>query len=190
MEQTFVMVKPDGVKRGLVGEIVSRFERMGLKIVAMKMVLAKEEVLLKHYNANDPKTLQRWGEKTLATYTKYGKDAKKDLGTGDPMELGKMVRGWLMDYVLSGPMVAMILEGRHAVESAIKLAGPTMPVNAPAGTIRGDYSTDSAAYANAEKRGVPNLVHISASLEEANVEKALWFTSEEIQNYKRAEEYV
>ena len=87
-------------------------------------------------------------------------------------------------------MVAMILEGKHAVDNVIAAAGPTMPVNAPAGTIRGDYSTDSAAYANAEKRGVANLVHISASLEEANVEKALWLTPEEIQNYKRAEEYI
>jgi nucleoside-diphosphate kinase len=184
------MVKPDGVKRGLVGQIVNRFERMGLKIVAMKMVLAQDEILLKHYNAEDPKTLLRWGEKTLKTYTQYGKDAKKDLGTDDPMELGKMVKGWLFDYVKSGPMVAMILEGKHAVANAIAAAGPTMPVDAPAGTIRGDYSTDSAAYANAEKRGVMNLVHISASLEEANVEKALWFTPEEIQNYKRMEEYI
>lgn len=190
MEQTCVMVKPDGVKRGLVGQIVNRFERMGLKIVAMKMVLAQDEILLKHYNAEDPKTLLRWGEKTLKTYTQYGKDAKKDLGTDDPMELGKMVKGWLFDYVKSGPMVAMILEGKHAVANAIAAAGPTMPVDAPAGTIRGDYSTDSAAYANAEKRGVMNLVHISASLEEANVEKALWFTPEEIQNYKRMEEYI
>jgi len=190
MEQTFVMVKPDGVKRGLTGEIISRFERMGLKVVALKMVSAKEEVLLKHYNANDPKTLQRWGEKTLSTYTKYGKDAVKDLGTNDPLELGKMVRKWLFDYVQSGPMVAMILEGKHAVENVVTAAGPTMPVSALPGTIRGDYSTDSAAYANEEKRGVMNVVHISATLEEANVEKALWFTADEIQSYKRMEEYI
>ena len=101
-----------------------------------------------------------------------------------------MVRGWLFDYVKSGPMVAMILEGKHAVENVVNMAGPTMPVSAPAGTIRGDYSTDSAAYANEEKRGVMNIVHISASLEEATVEKALWFTPEEIQNYKRMEEYI
>ncbi len=190
MEQTFVMIKPDGVKRGLVGEIIRRFERTGLKIIAMKMVEAKDEALLKHYKADDPKTLQRWGEKTLKTYTQYGKDAKKDLGTDDPQELGKMVKGWLFDYVKSGPMIAMILEGRHAVDNVIAMTGPTMPVHAPAGTIRGDYSTDSAAYANAEKRGVMNLVHISSSLEEANFEKNLWFNPEEIRNYKRAEELI
>ena len=97
MEQTFVMIKPDGVKRGLIGEIIHRFERVGLKIVAMKMVEGDDEVLLKHYNADDRKTLQRWGEKTLKTYTQYGKDAKKDFGTDDPQELGKMVKGWSFD---------------------------------------------------------------------------------------------
>lgn len=190
MEQTFVMVKPDGVKRGLVGEIITRFEKAGLKIVAMKMVWAEENKLLKHYNSDNPATLQRWGEKTLATYTKYGKDAKKDFGTDDPAELGKLVNKWLFDYVKSGPMVAMILEGRHAVENVVTMAGPTMPVAAPAGTIRGDYSLDSAAYANDEKRGVMNLVHISATLEEANVEKMIWFTEDEIHSYKRVEEFL
>lgn len=188
MEQTFVMIKPDGVKRGVVGEILHRFERMGLKIVAMKMVYPDDETLLKHYKSDEDATLRRWGEKTLATYTKYGKNAKKDFGTDDPMELGKLVNKWLFDYVKSGPMLAMILEGKHAVENVVNLAGPTMPVAAPAGTIRGDFSTDSAAYANEEQRGVTNLIHISASVEEANYEKMLWFTPEEIHSYKTAEE--
>lgn len=190
MEQTVVLIKPDGVKRGLIGEIIHRFERMGLKVVAMKMVQPDENLLLKHYKSDDPATLKRWGEKTLKTYTQYGKDAKKDLGTDDPMELGKMVNKWLFDYVTSGPVVAMLLEGKHAVENVVTIAGPTMPVNAPAGTIRGDFSTDSAAYANDEKRGVMNLVHISASVEEANFEKTLWFTPEEIHDYKRLEELL
>ncbi len=188
MEQTVVLIKPDGVKRGLAGEIIHRLERVGLKIVAMKMVWATPELLLKHYKSDDPKTLQRWGEKTLKTYTQYGKDAKKDLGTDDPLELGKKVNKWLFDYVTSGPVVAMLLEGKHAVENVVNLAGPTMPVNASAGTIRGDFSTDSAAYANDEKRGVMNLVHVSASVEEANFEKTLWFTQEEIHSYKRVDE--
>ncbi len=190
MEQTLVLIKPDGVKRGIVGEIIHRFERMGLKIVAMKMVAPKDDILLKHYQSDKEATLKRWGEKTLGTYTKYGKDAKKDLGTDNPLELGKLVNKWLFDYVKSGPVIALILEGRHAVENVVNLAGPTMPVSAPAGTIRGDFSTDSAAYANEEQRGVMNLVHISASIEEANFEKMLWFTPEEIQSYKRAEENI
>lgn len=183
MEQTLVLIKPDGVKRGLIGEIIHRFERMGLKVVAMKMASASTDNLLKHYQSDKDATLQRWGEKTLSTYKKYGKDALKDFGTEDPLELGKLVNKWLFDYVQSGPMIAMVLEGYHAVENVVNLAGPTMPVSAPAGTIRGDFSTDSAAHANDEKRGVMNLVHISASVEEANFEKLVWFTPEEIFSY-------
>jgi nucleoside-diphosphate kinase len=190
MEQTVVLIKPDGVKRGLVGEIIHRFERMNLKIVAMKMVVMTDDVFHKHYGTDKDSTIQRLGGKTLETYSKYGKDAKKDLGTDDPKELGKMVVGWLKDYVQSGPVVAMLVEGMHAVDNVKALAGPTMPVSAPPGTIRGDFSTDSAAYANDQKRGVSNLIHISGSLEEANFEKTLWFTPEEVHAYKRAEDFV
>jgi len=188
MEQSVVLVKPDGVKRGHVGEIIHRFERMGLKIVAMKMLVPTKELLNKHYGTDKDTTIARLGGKTLDTYKKYGKDPVKEFGTDDQMELGKLVVGWLLDYVTSGPVVAMLLEGRHAVENVIKLAGPTMPVSAPAGTIRGDFSTDSAAYANDERRGVSNLIHISGSVEEANFEKTVWFSKEEIQTYKTSAE--
>src|SRR3989338_10975566 len=190
MEQTVVLIKPDGVKRGLIGEILRRFERVGLKIVGMKMVEASDDLLIKHYQSNDPATLKRWGEKTLKTYTQYGKNAKKELGTDDPIQLGKMVNKWLFDYVKSGPIVAVLLSGKHAVENAIAQAGTTMPVASPAGTIRGDFSAASAAYANDEKRGVMNLVHVSASIEEANLEKTLWFAPSEIHEYKRVEEFI
>lgn len=183
MEQTVVLIKPDGMKRGLIGEIIHRFERQGLKLVACKLVKPDKEHFEKHYNSSDTKRLKLWGEKTLKNYTEFGKDAKKDLGTDDTLELGKLVSKWLMDYVTSGPVLAMLWEGKHAVQNVINLAGPTMPVNAPAGTIRGDFSTDSAAYANSEKRGVMNLVHVSTSIEEANFEKSLWFGSSEIYAY-------
>lgn len=190
MEQTLVLIKPDGLKRGLVGEIITRFEKAGLKIAALKLTTPSEDLLLKHYKSNEEATLKRWGEKTLATYTKYGRDAQKEFGTTDSLALGKLVNKWLFDYVQSGPVVAIILEGRHAVENVVTMAGPTMPVAASPGTIRGDYSLDSAAYANDEKRGVMNLVHISATVEEADYEKMLWFTPEEIHTYKRVEEFV
>ncbi|MDP2720439.1 MAG: nucleoside-diphosphate kinase [bacterium] len=188
MERTVVLIKPDGVKRGLIGEILRRFERMGLKIVAMKMIRPKEEILHKHYVSDDPKTIERLGNKTLKTYSEFGKNAKSDFGTDDPFELGKMVVGWLISYMTSGPVIAVLLEGRHAVENVISLAGPTMPVHAPPGSIRGDFSTDSAAYANEEKRGVENLLHISGSKEEAAFEESLWFAEEEKHSYKRAGE--
>lgn len=188
MEQTVVLIKPDGVKRGLIGEIIKRLEQTGLKLVAAKMVAPQEEQFLKHYNSQSPERLKLWGEKTLKTFTKFGKDAKKDLGTDDPRELGIMVNKWLMDYITSGPVLAMLWEGKHAVQNTMNIAGPTMPVDAPAGTIRGDFSTDSAAYANSEKRGVMNLVHVSTSIEEANFEKSLWFKPQEIHEYKRTDE--
>lgn len=190
MEQTFVMIKPDGVRRGLTGEVISRFERAGLKLVGIKMLKPTEEHLHRHYNTDKEETIQRLGGKTLATYEKYGRDAKADFGTDDPHDLGKMVVEWLMKYMQSGPVVAMVLEGRHAVENVTSLVGPTMPVAAPGGTIRGDFSTDSAAYANIEKRGVMNIVHASGSIEEANFEKNLWFSPEELQSYKRVEDYL
>lgn len=183
MEQTVILIKPDGMKRGLVGEIIHRFERQGLKLAACKLVKPPREHFEKHYNSQDTKRLKIWGEKTLKNYTEFGKDAKKDLGTDDTLELGKLVSKWLMDYITSGPVLAMLWEGKHAVQNVINLAGPTMPVNALAGTIRGDFSTDSAAYANSEKRGVMNLVHVSTSIEEANFEKSLWFDSSEIYSY-------
>ena len=182
MERTVVLVKPDGVKRGLVGEVISRFEKMGLKIVAMKMVLANFEHLGKHYK-DDTDYLKSLGEKTLKTYEEYGKDAGEDLGTMDVLKLGKMIRKWTIDYVGSGPVVAIIVEGRHAVDNVRGVAGPTMPVRAQPGTIRGDLATDSAAYANSEKRGVENIVHVSGSVEEAKFEEELWFREDEIQKY-------
>lgn len=190
MEQTVVLIKPDGIKRGLIGEIVKRFEQTGLKLVATKLTSPSKEHFEQHYNSADPKRLQLWGEKTLKNYTEFGKNAKKDFGTDDPAELGKLVSKWLMDYVTSGPVLAMVWEGRHAVQNGMNIAGPTMPVNAPAGTIRGDFSTDSAAYANSEKRGVMNLVHVSTSVEEANFEKSHWFTPEEFYSYKRSDELL
>lgn len=190
MEQTFVMVKPDGVKRGLTGEVIKRFERSGLKLVAIKMIEPSLDLLHTHYKTTQEDTIQRLGGKTLATYEKYGRDAKADFGTNDPHDLGKMVVEWLVKYMTSGPVVAMVLEGRHAVDNVISLVGPTMPVAAPGGTIRGDYSTDSAAYANIERRGVMNIVHASGSVEEAKFEVALWFDPTEIHNYKRVEEHL
>ncbi len=190
MEQTFVMVKPDGVKRGLTGEVIHRFERSGLKLVAVKMIEPTLALLHSHYKTDEEETIMRLGGKTLATYEKYGRDAKKDFGTNDPKELGKMVVEWLVKYMTSGPVVAMVLEGRHAVDNVISLVGPTMPVAAPGGTIRGDFSTDSAAYANIERRGVMNIVHASGSIEEAKFEINLWFDKSEVHDYRRVEEHL
>jgi len=189
MERTLVLVKPDGVQRGLVGEIVSRFERAGLKIVAAKMVWIDKSFAQKHYLDRED-FLLGLGEKTLKNYEQYNLDPKKDFGTSDPKELGKIIRGFLVDYVCSGPVVAFVLEGIHAVDQARSLAGATIPFYAAPGTIRRDFSIDSPDLANAQKRGVKNLVHVSGNPEEAEYEINLWFKKEEIYNYKRADEDV
>lgn len=179
MERTVVIIKPDGVKRGLIGEVIARFEKMGLKIVAAKMLWADFEILGKHYK-DDVQYLKKLGEKTLATYAEYGKDPKEDLGTADTLELGKMIRKWTIDYLGSGPVVAILVEGQHAVDNVRMVAGDTMPVAAAPGTIRGDLATDSAAYADFEKRGVQNIIHASGTVEEAQFEEKLWFRQGEI----------
>ena len=186
-EQTFLMVKPDGVKRGLTGEIIRRVEQRGLKIVAINMFQPTKEQIHDHY-PKDETWIARLGEKTLTTYAKYGYDAMTELGTADKLAIGKMVREWLVNYMTSAPLIKMVVQGVHAVEMIRKLAGNTMPSAAEMGTIRGDFSVDSAAVANKEKRAVHNIVHASETTEEAEHEIAHWFTPDEIHSYSRAEE--
>ncbi len=186
-ERTLVLVKPDGVKRGLIGEIIHRFEQRGLKVIALKMIWAKREEMDKHYPKDDAWT-RRLGEKTQKTYEKYGYDLEGELGTVDLLEIGKMVRGWLLDFMTSGPVVKMVVQGVHAVDMVRKIAGVTMPSAADMGTLRGDYSVDSAAAANKEKRAVHNIVHASETPEEAAHEIGNWFSKDELHAYKRMEE--
>ncbi len=183
-ERTYVMVKPDGTVRGLIGEIIQRIEQRGLKIVALQMFKPTYDQIDNHY----PKAetwIARLGEKTLATYEKYGYDAIKELGTSDKLEIGKMVRGWLIDYMTSAPLVKMVVEGPHSVDMIRKLSGNTMPFLAEMGTLRGDYSVDSAAVANREKRAVMNIIHASETPEEAAHEIGHWFAPEDIFDYER-----
>ena len=185
-ERTFLLIKPDGVKRGLIGEIIHRIEQRGLKIIALEMFQATKEQMDNHY-PKDEKWITRIGEKTFKTYEKYGYDVLSELGTTDKKEIGLKVRGWLVDFMCSAPMVKMIVEGGHAIEMIRKLAGNTMPSIAEMGTIRGDFSVDSAALANREKRAVKNIVHASETPEEAAHEMSLWFAIEDICSFDDAE---
>jgi nucleoside-diphosphate kinase len=188
-EKTVVIVKPDGVKRGLVGEIISRIEKRGLKIIALEMIWASKEQVSGNY-PGDEKWLNSIGEKTKATYEKYGHSIKEELGTENNIKIGKMVKGWLIDYMTSGPIVKILVKGVHAVDMMRKLVGNTYPAVAEMGTIRGDFSVDSAIQANSAKRAVHNLIHASGTIEEAEKEIAFWFAPEEIHDYKRAEEDI
>lgn len=185
-ERTFLMMKPDGVVRGLTGEVLKRIERVGLKIVALKMFWATREQINEHYPKDDG-WLKRIGQKTKVNYDRYGLDIKT-LGTDDDKEIGLMVRGWLLDYLTSAPMIKMIIEGPHAVDLIRKMAGNTIPSQAEMGTIRGDFSVDSAAFANRDKRAIFNIIHASETPEEAEHEIKFWFLPEEIYDYERVEE--
>lgn len=184
-ERTFVMVKPDGVRKGLIGEIINRFERRDLKVVALEMFQPTKEQIHEHY-PKDEAWIRRLGEKSLSTYQKYNIDPKPLLGTNDASEIGKMVRGWLVDYMISAPLVRMVVQGVHAVDMVRKIAGVTLPFMADMGTIRGDFSNDSPALANTEKRAVMNILHASETAEEAAHEIKHWFGAKPpIYDYKR-----
>ena len=183
-ERTFLMVKPDGVRKGLTGEIIKRVEQRDLKVVALEMFKPTPEQIDGHY-PKDEAWMKRLGQKTLATYEKYGYDAMVELGTKDELEIGKQVRQWLGDYFASAPLVKMIVQGVHAIDMVRKIVGPTMPYEADMGTVRGDFSADSPALANKEKRAVMNLVHASENKEEAEHEIEYWFGDVKPFEYKR-----
>ena len=188
-EKTVLLIKPDGVKRGLIGEIISRIEKRGLKIIALNMIWATRDQIDGHY-PKDEKWITRLGEKTKATYEKYGFDIKKELGTTDLKKIGEKVRSWQLDFKTSGPIVKMVVRGIHAIDMIRKLVGNTMPSLAEMGTIRGDFSIDSAAAANRNKRAVHNIVHASENPDEVKNELNFWFAPEEIHDYKRAEDDI
>ncbi len=173
-EATVLIIKPDGVKRGLIGEIIKRIEQRNLRITEMQMSIPTRKQIDGHYPKSEA-WVTRLGEKALNAFANNGFDSKKELGTNNPKVIGKKVRGWLVDYMTSGAIVKMIVEGPYAVSMVRKMIGSTMPQDAIPGTIRGDFSVDSGAIANAEKRVVANLVHSSETKEEAIHEIEFWF---------------
>lgn len=188
-EKTVVIIKPDGVKRGLIGEIISRIERRGLKIISLEMIQATGAQIDAHY-PKDEQWVRRLGEKTLKNYKDFGFDAKEEMGTDDPLKIGKEVRSWLITYLTSGPMVKIIVKGIHAIDMVRKLVGKSIPTEAEMGTLRGDFSVDAATAANKDKRAIHNIIHASETPEEAAHEIDFWFAAEDIYDYKRAEEDI
>lgn len=164
LQQTLIIIKPDGVSRGLTEEISSRYEAAGLRVVKRKDLLAPFQIVKKHYPM-DPDYLKSIGEKTIAA-------GQKVVSTQDQ---GRKVVGWLRKFITSGPIVALVLEGEDAVAVARKTTGFTDPATAEKGTIRGDLGTDNILKANREERPVWNLIHASGSPEEAKKEIELWF---------------
>ena len=190
MEKSLLIFKPDSVARGLVGEITTRFERVGLKIVGLKMMIVSKEIAGKHYPSDREEFINGMGGKTLENYRELGIDPKTEFGSDDPKEIGLKIREWLVDMITAGPVIVMVLEGPHAVELVRKIVGHTLPLKSAPGTIRGDYSYDSSYLANTGKRPIKNLLHASGNLDEAKYELDLWFKKEELMEYARVEEPV
>ncbi len=184
-EKTFVIIKPDGVQRSLIGEIIGRFERVGLKLVAMKMVVPTEEIVGSHYTL-DPAWIKKVGEKSIKGYESKGQVPPSK----DPIELGNRVLEVLKKYFTSGPVVAMVWQGAHAVPVVRKIVGGTEPLTSDVGTIRGDFVLDSYQMSDTDGRAIRNVIHASGSVDEAKNEIDLWFKKENIINYRLVQDAI
>ncbi len=174
-ERTLIIFKPDAVRRRLIGRVFSRFEDAGLDLLACKVFNpASPELIAAHYKST-PEWLRGVGEKTLKSYRDLGKDIIRGFGTDEPEKIGLIVKNRLLTYMTSGPVVAAVLGGNLAIRKVRALVGYTIPAEAAAGTVRGDFSSDSPDLATAEGRSVENLIHASGAPDEAAEEIMLWF---------------
>ncbi|MFZ2038460.1 MAG: nucleoside-diphosphate kinase [Minisyncoccia bacterium] len=184
-EQTFIILKPDAIQRSLVGEIIGRLERVGLKMVALKMVIPEADLVAKHYTI-DPEWKRKAGEKAISKYVSKGMTPPE----ADPVKVGNTVLENLKNYMSSGPVVAMIWQGAHAVPLVRKLVGATEPLSSDVGTIRGDFVLDSYEMSDADGRSIRNIIHASGNVEEARQEIALWFKPEDVLDYRHIQEEI
>lgn len=184
-ERTLVIIKPDGVQRTLVGEIISRLERVGLKLAAIKMIVPTKTHIEKHYTL-DPNWRRITGEKTIQSYNEKGLKPPSQ----DPYEITAKILENLKKYMTCGPVVVMVWQGAHVVELVRKLVGNTEPLRSDVGTIRGDYVLDSYQMSDTDGRSVRNLIHASGTKEEAEKEIKHWFSDDEITNYRLFQEQV
>jgi nucleoside-diphosphate kinase len=184
-ERTLVVIKPDGVQRTLIGEIIGRYERAGLKLVGMKMMQLSKDFVEKHYTL-EPGWIEKAGQKSIKNYTDKGIEPPSK----DPREIGLKVLHRLAQYLTCGPVVAMVWQGAHAVAVVRKLTGTTEPLTSDVGTIRGDFVLDSYAMTDTDGRAIRNLVHASGAVSEAEQEIALWFAGEDLHNYRLVQEVI
>ena len=184
-EKTLVIIKPDGLQRSLVGEIIKRYEQAGLKLLALKMAVPTVDMVEKHYTV-DPNWFVVTGEKAIAAYKKQGKTPPSE----DPKEITKIILGNLKKYMTAGPVIAMVWQGVHAAAIVRKITGGTEPLTSGVGTIRGDYTLDSYEIADVDGRAVRNLIHASGNAEEAGKEIALWFKPAELMDYRLIQDEI
>jgi nucleoside-diphosphate kinase len=183
-ERTLVILKPDAVQRGLIGEVIKRIENTGLKLVALKITMATEDQLWKHYNKDDEWFLKK-GARIIEDRKAAGMPVDKEA-----IEYGKDIVRLLVKFMTAAPVVPMIWEGNQAVGIVKKIVGSTEPLSSDAGTIRGDYTLDSYELASIDERAVRNLIHCSDPVTDADREIPLWFTEEEILKYRLIAEQI
>lgn len=184
-ERTLIIIKPDGVQRSLIGEIIKHYERVGLKLIAIKMLVPTADHIEKHYTL-DPNWRRITGEKTIKGYKDKGLTPPSE----DPLEITAKILENGKKFMTSGPVIAMVWQGAHAVKVVRKITGGTEPLTSDPGTIRGDYVLDSYAMSDADDRFVRNLVHASGSVTEAEMEIAHWFSENEIIKYRLVQEQI
>jgi len=184
-EQTLVVIKPDGVQRSLIGDIIKRFEITGLKLVGLKLLQPTESFVTSFYTL-DAMWLENVGKKAISAYVDKGKTPP----TEHPQEAGQVILDRLNVYMTTSPVVAMVWQGMNAVAIGQKITGSTEPLTSDVGTIRGDFVIDSYAAANKDIRAVRNVVHRSGSIDEAKEEVKLWFTESEVLDYRLVQEQI
>jgi nucleoside-diphosphate kinase len=187
IERSLVIIKPDGVQRTLIGEIIKRYERTGLKLLAMKMIIPTEEMATRHYHeVGGDEWIKEVGRKAAEAYEKKGE--KSPYNTHE--ENGWAILKANAKYLSSGPVVAMVWEGASAVELVRKITGSTAPLMADIGTIRGDFTLDSYALADTDRRSIRNLIHASGTAGEAEKEIPIWFDEKEVLSYRLVLEQI
>lgn len=184
-EKTLVLIKPDGVQRSLVGEIIKRFERTGLKLTGLKFIIPDEKTVRSHYLVNE-NWLENVGKKSLAAYEKKGLKPPY----GDPIKCGEVVLERLIKFMTSGPVVAMAWQGNEAVGIVRKITGGTEPLSSDVGTIRGDFTVDSYGLSDTDDRAIRNLIHASGAPDEAEKEIKIWFKDGELLKYRLIQESI
>ena len=184
-EKSLVIFKPDILQRQIVGEIISRFERKGFKIVAMKMLIPSRELVGNHYEDKEEYLIQM-GDKTKKGAIERGEDVSK----WDSLGRGKWIRESNINYLTCGPVIAIVLQGFGVIAGVRKMLGSTSPADGDVGTIRADFSLDSFALADEQGRVTRSMVHASDSVESAQREIGLWFNPTEISEYETAAEKI
>lgn len=181
IERTLIVLKPDTIQRGLIGKIISRFEDVGLKLIGMKMVHCTKEFAEQHYFLDE-----EWAKDVYRKSKEKHDKIGKELRFKDHMEMGKSIQEWNMNFLCESPVMAIVLEGPHAIELVRKMVGNTEPLQSPPGTIRGDFaSIESYQLTDSKNRVLRNLVHASDSKKNAEREISLWFSEAELFEYKK-----